>query len=245
MTAEPGDDTHRPVVRDMVGTLQAATSDVVLALRAAIRDSAPVPLRERVDHVATRHMTRMVPAVLDRMRDGAGLAPAQLRVLHRAGRDMVPAGIPLTVGLDALRAAIGAFSRIVVEQAAARPGYEQAAVVVLDRAIQISHEITQAISAGYTSGVAPAWAQVLAPVARRILELAAQGYSTRQIAQDLHYSDQAVTYHLGRMMRQFGVTNRTALIAVAVHRRAIVVPTQPSSPAAVPTGWRGTAARGS
>lgn len=58
---------------------------------------------------------------------------------------------------------------------------------------------------------------------RRILEPAAQGLSTREIAHELHHSEQAVTYHLGHMMKRFGAPNRTALIARVVQRGVVTL----------------------
>jgi DNA-binding NarL/FixJ family response regulator len=48
-----------------------------------------------------------------------------------------------------------------------------------------------------------------------ILGMAAPGLSTAEIAAAVHYSRQAVSYHLGRLMNRFKVPNRTALVAFA------------------------------
>lgn len=49
----------------------------------------------------------------------------------------------------------------------------------------------------------------------RVLELVAEGLSSREIACRLHVSRQAVTYHIGNLLGRFGCTNRAGLVARA------------------------------
>ena len=48
-----------------------------------------------------------------------------------------------------------------------------------------------------------------------VLELVAQGLSTRQIAERLWVSRQTVTYHIGNLLSKFDVQTRTGLVARA------------------------------
>jgi DNA-binding CsgD family transcriptional regulator len=57
--------------------------------------------------------------------------------------------------------------------------------------------------------------RMLKPTDARILEGIATGETTVQLAAGLHLSRQGVEYHIGRMLRQFRVTNRTALVSKA------------------------------
>jgi DNA-binding CsgD family transcriptional regulator len=50
---------------------------------------------------------------------------------------------------------------------------------------------------------------------REILRRLADGQSSSEIAAELHYSKQAVSYHLSRLLSRYRVPNRTALVAVA------------------------------
>jgi DNA-binding CsgD family transcriptional regulator len=50
---------------------------------------------------------------------------------------------------------------------------------------------------------------------KAILTLAASGLSTEAIAQETAYSRQAVSWHLGRLMRVWHAPNRTALVSLA------------------------------
>ncbi len=96
----------------------------------------------------------------------------------------------------------------------------------------MSHDLARAATDGYAAAtdryVAAPLSDVPPPVLgtlpRQVLQLAAQGRSTKEIARALQYSEQAVTYHLGKLMEQFGVPNRTALVARAVHLRLVDVP---------------------
>lgn len=51
--------------------------------------------------------------------------------------------------------------------------------------------------------------------------LAAQGQSNEEIAQETDYSPQAVKWHLGRLMRDWKVRNRTSLVTAALLRGVI------------------------
>jgi DNA-binding CsgD family transcriptional regulator len=56
---------------------------------------------------------------------------------------------------------------------------------------------------------------LLSELDARILEGTAAGLTTVQLASQLYLSHQGVAYHIGAMMRRFGVANRTALASKA------------------------------
>jgi len=56
---------------------------------------------------------------------------------------------------------------------------------------------------------------VLTPVAALVLEGLAAGVPTTELARRAHLSRQGVEYHVGALVRQFGVANRIALVAKA------------------------------
>lgn len=55
----------------------------------------------------------------------------------------------------------------------------------------------------------------LTPAEARILELVAQGLSTRQIASVKRVSSQAITYHIRHLLAKLDATNRAGLVAHA------------------------------
>ena len=55
----------------------------------------------------------------------------------------------------------------------------------------------------------------LTPRERRVLELAAEGFSTQEIARRLFVSHQCITYHLGNLLAKFGADNRAGMVARA------------------------------
>lgn len=56
---------------------------------------------------------------------------------------------------------------------------------------------------------------LLTPLEARVLEGLAAGVPTAELAQRAHLSRQGVEYHVGALVRRFGVPNRTALVAKA------------------------------
>lgn len=226
----------------LVDDLLADVDDLVEHLMAAVRNGVPQRYRTRMGDEDWDDMAAwFIPAVLERVRDGGPMLDVHMEKLRADSRDRHQQGFPLLIALSVCRAGIAAFSGYVVRTAG--PRRLPAAVVVLGRLAVLSHDTAQAAAAGYpaTSEVEPSAVPAprapaesasepeLAPVPRRILELAAQGRSTREIAHELHYSEQAVTYHLGNMMKRFGAPNRTALIARAVQRGVVTLPERDAS----------------
>jgi DNA-binding CsgD family transcriptional regulator len=239
----------RPRRRGLAGSLDDAVTELVDELIAevdllndhmmtAARNGVPLRYRHRMGDEDWDEMSSwFLPAVLRGVRAGAPLPEEVLEKLRRDSRDRHQTGLPLLIALSVCRAGVAAFSGYVVRKAG--PRRLPAAVVVLGRAAVLSHDTAQAAAAGYPLATEveqaavpaprPALEAELAPVPRRILELAAQGLSTREIAHELHYSEQAVTYHLGTMMKRFGAPNRTALIARAVQRGVVTLPERDAS----------------
>jgi DNA-binding NarL/FixJ family response regulator len=54
---------------------------------------------------------------------------------------------------------------------------------------------------------------------KQVLDFLRQGYSNKAIARMLNISDQTVKVHARRIMRKFGVANRTQLAIVAIQRK--------------------------
>jgi DNA-binding CsgD family transcriptional regulator len=208
----------------LIAELQEREREFGDHLLVGVARSVPRRYRERLfEQFAAPFMRMFLPIALDCMRRDVRPDPELLRPITMSSADRAREGTPLLVLLAMVRGAIGAFGGFVLAQAG--PRRLPAAVVVLGRAAAISHDLARAATDGYAERPAPgAPAVELAPLPRQVLQMAAEGRSTRDIAQALQYSEQAVTYHLGKLMEQFEVPNRTALVARAVHLGLVDVP---------------------
>jgi DNA-binding CsgD family transcriptional regulator len=80
----------------------------------------------------------------------------------------------------------------------------------------------------------------LTPTERRVVDLVAEGFTNRQIAERLYVSRRTVATHLEHVFQKLGHANRVELAADAV-RRAVndeATPTAPTAPAAAPANPR-------
>gem|GEM_PF-3844931 len=68
----------------------------------------------------------------------------------------------------------------------------------------------------------------------QMLLLAAGGSSNAEIAEETHYSRQAVTWRLSRLMKRWNARNRAALVANGFSRGVLEVHEEPPSPGADP-----------
>lgn len=210
--------------RILMDELIARQDEIARELLDAIGRGVPKRYRDLVLTECRPHLERLWPACLRCIRHGTELTAEELAPVMAASARRGELGVPLSVTLLAIRAAIGRLGRAVVAcGGATRP---VAVATVLSRAAVLSHQLAQAASAGRAPAptVRPAWVDDLDVTDLQVLRLAAHGLSTRQIAAELHYSEQAVSYHLTRLMRLTGVSNRTALVARALHHDLISLP---------------------
>ena len=62
----------------------------------------------------------------------------------------------------------------------------------------------------------PLWIPELTCREADVLELVAEGLSTREMGRSLHVSPQAVTYHIGNLLAKFQCSNRAGLVTRAL-----------------------------
>lgn len=214
------------------------------------QDFCDIPLEDRV--WLRQRYERIVPLVLvdalHSVETGEPLPGSCLHALKVAAAESaqdtsVRLSVVLRAGLPALRI----FTEFV---RAARLTDPQRAVIAMARAARVAHELgacwTEAWNeacrdGGGASAAAVAGADtsaidvvVASPdldgTEERMLELTAQGMSNEAIAEATSYSRQAVGWHLARIMRVWKAPNRTALVALAFVKGAIVARTAPRSP---------------
>ncbi|GAA4927924.1 regulatory LuxR family protein [Actinomycetospora succinea] len=172
------------------GDEEAAREEGAAAVEAARRWGEPAALAEalRVAGLATPSLTLLEEAVA--AADGAPLARARalvdLGAAHRRHGDRVAAREPLREGLD-LALDRGA------EGLARRARDELVATGARPRRLR-------------RSGT-----EALTPTERRVADLAAQGSTSRAVAQALFVSEKTVETHLGSVYRKLGITARSQL----------------------------------
>jgi DNA-binding CsgD family transcriptional regulator len=207
----------------LVGELIAQQDDLVVELLIAVGRAVEPQYRDLVVTECLPHLQRLLPACLRCMRDGGHITASDLAPVVLASERRASAGVPASASLAAIRGAIGTFGAIVVRRA----GISRAPAVaaVLSQAAIFSHDFAQAVIAGRRPARSPrpAWMENLPSAQRQILHLAARGRSTQQMAQQLHYSEQNVGYHLHQMMQKMQVRNRTALVARAVQHGLVTL----------------------
>lgn len=209
---------------ELVDQLIEAQDETCAELMEAIGAGVPAKYRDLVLLEVRPHIEVLWPISLRCMRDRTELTAADLQRVVDASRDRGRIGVPLSVSLLAIRAAIGRLGGIVVQRAGVR--HPVAVATLLSHAAVLSHQFSQAAQTGRepVPDPRPAWADELPVVDRQLLGLAADGMSTKQIAERLHYSEQAVSYHLGQLMKVMKVKNRTALVARAMQYGLITLP---------------------
>lgn len=184
----------------------------------------------------------VLPAALRSVEYGVPIDPSSLAALRRAAESCAEdpdsdAAVVLRGAFPALRV----FARVM---RALSQEHSARGLVAMSRASLVAHELgicwaeawmrrrSALAAAAHAPPVAGATeaegaADELELVARgpsledsdeRVLELAARGLSTDQIAEEMAYSRQAVAWRLGRLMKTWRAPNRTALVSFAFAR---------------------------
>jgi len=207
-----GSRDYQALVEELIAQQDALVTELLVAIGQAVDPR----YRDLVVAECRPHLQRLLPACLRCMRDGDRITANDLAPIVLASERRATLGVPVSASLSAIRGAIGRFGAIVVRRAGI--GRAPAVASVLSQAAIFSHDFAQAVIAGRRPPQTPRplWMADLPTTQRQILQLAAQGCSTRQIAQQLHYSEQNVGYHLHQLMTKMHVRNRTALVARAV-----------------------------
>ncbi|WP_394769101.1 LuxR C-terminal-related transcriptional regulator [Lacisediminihabitans sp.] len=178
----------------------------------------------------------VLPDALRCMETGSRLEPASLAVIRSSALAMRDANVPLSVVLRGSIPALRVFSAFIH---ASETGLNARDLTVLmGRAALIAGELGACWAESWADsrGIADARAAVtdgdsldLVPVAGTVespalemLALVAAGQSNEQIAEATDYSQQAVKWHLARVMRSWKVDNRAALVSVALVRGVLI-----------------------
>lgn len=91
--------------------------------------------------------------------------------------------------------------------------------MVMAHRVYLSHDITGIVVEDYVQKLADSDAsvfQALTPREREVLQLLAEGHSTRQIADALHVSVKTIEVHRKQMMDKLGLNNLAELVKYAI-----------------------------
>jgi DNA-binding CsgD family transcriptional regulator len=205
-----------------VRALESAGIDRLIAtrVRAAARLSVPSDTAPAIDEIITEAFVSCWPQVRRACLAGRPLDQAIRAELQSVARRLIELGLPRARMIDVTRTLVA-----VIEKQVASVEHSLDAV----RALRISkyalmavHDLTAALlGTGVAAGRAvdpadpPDGEDDVSWLEREILRRLAYGQSSSQIAGELHYSKQAVSYHLSRLLNKYRVPNRTALVAMA------------------------------
>jgi DNA-binding CsgD family transcriptional regulator len=178
----------------------------------------------------------VLPDALRSMETGDRIDPASLETIRRSARAMRGCGVPLSVVLRGSIPALLVFGAVIHARDTGLSARD--ITVLMGRAALIAGELGACWAeswadargaaplgsggrGGSDDGVSLAFVPVTGAGDGPVLEmlaLVAAGQSNEQIAEAMDYSTQAVKWHLARLMRQWKVDNRAALVAVALVR---------------------------
>jgi DNA-binding CsgD family transcriptional regulator len=189
-------------------------------------------LRERYREI----LPTVLPDALRAMETGSRLEPASLAVIRSSALAMWDANVPFSVVLRGGIPALRVFSAFIhASDTGLNP---RDLTVLMGRAALIAGELGARWAESWADARAVADARAaitdgdsldLVAVAGTVespaldmLALVAAGQSNEQIADATDYSQQAVKWHLARLMRSWKVDNRAALVSVAMVRGVLI-----------------------
>lgn len=205
----------------LLDRLQASSAEVAEELADAVMEAVPDRYRETTDRECRPLCRTLVPVALECIARGTKPGEEELYPIRLSARRTLSEGIPASVTLTGVRAAMARFTSIVARNGAPRDAL--AVLVVMGRAAALIQLFMTVFVSGSESDPRgrPGWWSEQPWVARESLRLVARGRSTGEIARELNYSEQAITYHLGKLMKRFGCSNRAEMVSRA-HEAGVI-----------------------
>lgn len=201
--------------RESIAVLRSANFErrLIGQLRHLTEKHVAVQSRSRLDHKVADLLAEVVPALRGFVLLGWPLPEGTLSSVAEVADELVAAGVPRCDLVKATRRfAVIAADTLMTLGTEAGPVTAEAS----GRALVATHDLVSALLTGQSGGAAgPGENKQIDSLERGILTMVARGLSTVETAKMLHYSRQAVSYHLSRLMARFEVPNRTALVAFA------------------------------
>ena len=191
------------------------SDEVVDELMGAVVEATPERFKVMVEEETRPITEKLVPVTLECIASGNTPTEEDLDLIRYSDHRTIKDGLSPSAVLNMIRASMVRFTSIAVKHAT--PADAASVITVMGRAAAITHiyATTYISKVERKSRCRPKWWTEQSQVTKQSLKLLAEGYSTCEIAEELCYSEQAISYNIGNLMRRFGCTNRTEMVSRA------------------------------
>lgn len=181
----------------------------------AVVEATPERFKVTIEEETRPVANKLVPVTLECIASGSTPTEEDLDVIRQSDLRVIKEGLPPSSVLNTIRASMVRFTSIALRHAT--PADAASVVTVMGRAAALTHiyATTYISKVESKSRYRPEWWTEQPQVTKQSLKLLSEGYSTREIAEELCYSEQAISYNIGNLMRRFGCTNRTEMVSRA------------------------------
>ena len=199
----------------IVDRLLEISDEVVDELMSAIVEVTPERFKLMVEEETRPITEKLVPVTLECIASGSTPKEEDLDIIRRSDLRTIKEGLPPSAVLNMIRASMVRFTSIAIKHAT--PADAASVITVMGRSAAITHiyATTYISRVEGKSRCRPEWWTEQSEVTKQSLKLLSEGYSTCEIAEELCYSEQAISYNIGNLMRRFGCTNRTEMVSRA------------------------------
>ena len=198
----------------IIDRLLEISDEVAEELLSAVVEATPERFKVMIEEETRPVAEKLVPVTLECIASGS-TPEEDLEVIRQSDLRTANAGLPPSAVLNTIRASTVRFTSIALRHAT--PADVASVITIMGRAAALTHiYATVYISRVESkSRCRPEWWLEQPQVTKQSLKLLSRGYSTGEIAEELCYSEQAISYHIGNLMRRFGCTNRTEMVSRA------------------------------
>ena len=199
----------------IVDRLLEKSDEVVEELLSAVVEATPERFKVMIEEETRPVAEKLVPVTLECIASGGTPTEEDLDLIRRSDHRTAREGLPASAVLNTIRASTVRFTSIALRHAT--PADAASVITVMGRAAALTHIYATTYISKFEgkSCCQPKWWTEQSEVTKQSLKLLAEGYSTCEIAEELCYSEQAISYNIGNLMRRFGCTNRTEMVSRA------------------------------
>ncbi|MEU4690085.1 LuxR C-terminal-related transcriptional regulator [Actinoplanes sp. NPDC023714] len=186
------------------------------AVRTVALRSIPQNTVDEAGYVISGVFRRVWPQLRRCCLTGRSLDEPTRAELKSAARRLAEMGLPRSAMIDLTRAVVAMTERQV---ASVERNLDAVRALRMSKySLMVVHDVIASLlepGAGADESRVAGDEDDVSRLEREILRRLAYGQSSSEIADELHYSKQAVSYHLSRLLSKYRVPNRTALVATA------------------------------